>query len=47
MLADGTFFRDLGEGYLDSVRKARSKDHLVRRLEAMGFQVELKPSVAA
>jgi transposase len=47
MLSDGTLFRDLGEGYLDTVRKARAKDQLVRRLEAMGFQVELKPSVAA
>jgi transposase len=47
ILADGTLYRDLGEAYLDTVRKERSTHQLVRRLEALGFQVELKPATAA
>ena len=46
ILADGTFFQDLGDKYLDGLAKARSTRQLVRRLEAMGFQVALQPTAA-
>jgi transposase len=46
ILADGTVFHDLGEGYLDSLNKNRTTKQLVRRLEAMGFRVDLQPVAA-
>jgi transposase len=46
ILADGTIFQDLGEQYLDGLTKKRSTNQLVRRLEALGFKVDLKPAAA-
>lgn len=46
ILADGTVFHDLGDGYLDGLAKGRSTRQLVRRLEALGFEVALKPAAA-
>ena len=42
MLRDGVAYRDLGHDYFDRVNKAKAAERLVRRLNALGFQVELK-----
>ena len=46
ILSDGTVYEDLGDRYLDSLRKARTSKHLVRRLEALGFRVAIEPTAA-
>lgn len=46
MLADGTVYKDLGEGYLDAISKTRTTKQLVRRLEALGFRVAIEPVAA-
>lgn len=46
ILADGTLYQDLGDGYLDSLNKARTSRQLVRRLEALGFRVAIEPVAA-
>ncbi len=46
VLADGTVYTDLGETYLDSLSKTRTSGHLVRRLEALGFRVQIEPTAA-
>lgn len=43
MLKDRSDYRDLGEGYLDSISQARTTRTLVRRLERLGFAVTLAP----
>jgi transposase len=42
MLRDGVGYRDLGHDYFDRINKAKTADRLVRRLNALGYQVELK-----
>ena len=42
MLRDGVEYRDLGHDYFDRINKAKAADRLVRRLNALGFEVELK-----
>lgn len=42
ILRDGADYHDLGSDYFDRSAKAKSTDRLVRRLEALGYQVELK-----
>ncbi len=46
MLRDGTEYHDLGAGYLDSLDKRRVANRLLRRLNAMGFNVVLAPRTA-
>jgi transposase len=46
MLSDGTFYQDLGVGYLDSLDRTRNARHLVRRLANMGFEVQLREKAA-
>ena len=46
ILSDGTVYEDLGDGYLDTLRKTRTTHQLVRRLETLGFKVELTPAAA-
>ncbi len=46
MLAGGTDYRDLAETYLDSVHQRRTTKSLVRRLERLGYEVQLKPKAA-
>jgi transposase len=41
MLTDGTFYQDLGAGFLDRLDRTRTAKHLVRRLASMGFDVQL------
>jgi len=42
MLRDGVAYRDLGHDYFDRIDKAKAADRMVRRLNALGFHVELK-----
>jgi transposase len=46
MLATRTPFRELGERYLDARNIRHTTNNLVRRLERLGYEVELKPKVA-
>jgi transposase len=42
VLADRVAYKELGAGYLDSLRPARTAQSLVRRLERMGFSVHIE-----
>ncbi|HEV8245321.1 MAG TPA: IS110 family transposase [Polyangiaceae bacterium] len=42
MLRTGAEYRDLGPSYLDRLDTGRTKRHLVKRLEALGFKVSLE-----
>ena len=42
ILRDDVEYRDLGPNYLDNIDRTRLSRHLVRRLENMGYHVELK-----
>lgn len=42
VLATGTPYEDLGEGYLDALASRRTTTHLVRRLERLGYRVHLE-----
>jgi transposase len=44
MLRDGAEFRDLGHDYFDRVNKAKAAERMVRRLNDLGFQVQLTPA---
>jgi len=46
-LAEGTEFRELGPAHLDRQHKHRVTKGLVRRLDALGYQVILRPKLAA
>jgi transposase len=46
MLSDGTFYQDLGAGFLDRLDRERTAKHLVRRLATMGFEVQLQDKAA-
>jgi transposase len=41
MLSKGVAYQDLGDAYLDNVDRTRTATNLVRRLERLGFAVEL------
>jgi hypothetical protein len=47
MLKDGVDYRDLGSDYFDQRRRARTMQHLVERLERLGYEVKLEPKQAA
>ena len=47
ILAEGTEFRELGPAHLDRLHKHRVTEGLVRRLDALGYQVILRPKLAA
>jgi transposase len=47
MLSRNEGFQDLGEAYLDRLAEKRVTLRLVERLNALGYQVELKPKAAA
>jgi transposase len=46
MLSDGTYYQDLGAGFLDKIDRTRNARHLVRRLTHMGFDVQLTEKAA-
>jgi transposase len=47
ILRDGTVFQDLGVAYFDQRKAANVQQQLVKRLERLGFQVDLQPLVPA
>jgi transposase len=44
MLRDGTEFQDLGPDHFDRLDRTRAAKRLTRRLEQLGFTVELRPA---
>jgi transposase len=46
MLRNGTFYQELGAGFLDRLDRERTAKHLVRRLANMGFEVQLQQKAA-
>jgi transposase len=44
ILADGTAYQDLGAQHLDNLHKTRTTRQLVKRLQALGFHVDLQPA---
>jgi transposase len=47
LLAEGVPFRELGEAFLDQQSRQRTTRNLVRRLNNLGYEVLLRPAVAA
>jgi len=47
MLRRGGVFADLGADHLNRVDKHRTAKRLVRRLDALGYDVMLRPKAAA
>ena len=46
MLQRAVVFADLGADYLDRINKHRTARRLVRRLDALGYEVLLRPKAA-
>ena len=46
ILSTGTPYQELGDAYLDHLDKTRTANNLVRRLERLGYNVELQPKAA-
>jgi len=46
MLRDGTVYEDLGPNHFDQLNRDRAANSLVRRLNALGFDVDLRPAAA-
>ena len=44
LLRDGTVYQDLGMSHFDSLNRDRAAKSLLRRLQALGFDVEVKPA---
>jgi hypothetical protein len=42
MLRDGVDYRDLGHDYFDRIDKEKAAKRLVRRLNNLGYDVDLK-----
>jgi len=46
MLSTGESYRDLGDAYLDQLEEKRTANHLVRRLERLGYAVAIERKAA-
>ena len=46
MLRDGTAFEDLGPDHFDRQDRTKAAQRLARRLEQLGFVVDLRPAAA-
>lgn len=46
LLRDGTVYQDLGPGHFDAIHRDRAAKSLVRRLRALGFDVDVRPAAA-
>jgi transposase len=44
LLRDGAVYQDLGTGHFDTLHRDRAAKSLVRRLQALGFAVEVRPA---
>ncbi len=47
VLSKGVSYVDLGEAHLDRITSPRTRNHLVRRLEALGYRVALEPALGS
>ena len=46
LLRDGTVYEDLGLNHFDAINRDRAAKSLVRRLQALGFAVDVRPAAA-
>ncbi|MCU1300666.1 MAG: transposase, partial [Candidatus Sulfotelmatobacter sp.] len=46
MIREGAHYREQGPDYFDRLHPERTKNRLLSRLQALGFDVELKPKLA-
>jgi transposase len=46
LLRDGTVYQDLGMSHFDNMNRDRAAKSLVRRLQALGFEVNVRPAAA-
>jgi transposase len=46
LLRDGTVYQDLGSNHFDRLNRDRAAKSLVRRLQALGFDVDVRPAAA-
>lgn len=46
MLSTGEHYRELGDAYLDQIYKKRIKGNLIRRLQRLGYEVQIKETAA-
>lgn len=46
LLRDGAVYQDLGPGHFDTLHRDRAAKSLVRRLQALGFDVDVRPAAA-
>lgn len=46
LLRDGSVYEDLGAGHFDALNRDRTAKSLVRRLQALGFDVDVRPAAA-
>ncbi len=46
LLRDGTVYEDLGASHFDAINRDRAAKSLVRRLNALGFDVDVRPAAA-
>jgi transposase len=46
LMRDGTVYQDLGPGHFDALNRDRAAKFLVRRLQALGFDVDVRPAAA-
>jgi hypothetical protein len=46
LLSDGTVYQDLGPGHFDKLNRDRAAKSLIRRLQALGFDVDVRPAAA-
>ncbi len=44
LLRDGTLYQDLGPAHFDTLNRERAAKSLVRRLQALGFEVDVRPA---
>ena len=46
MIADGTYYQDLGAGHFERRAKPNQIKHLVAKIQSLGYDVEIKPLAA-
>jgi hypothetical protein len=46
VLKEGVDYKELGGDHFDRLHREQTKTKLVKRLEKLGFEVELKPTQA-
>ena len=47
MLGKGTEYKERGGDYFDRINSEQTKNKLIKRLERLGYEVDLKPKSAA